>query len=74
MRNPEFPLWSERMVEAIRQHPDIGIGSCHPWDECLTDDELIQLLDRCGIVSIEAAVALGLAALDVFDDMIATEF
>jgi hypothetical protein len=56
------------IIEAIRNHPQLGVGSCHPWDECYTDAELLELLDG---KTEEEALQLGLAILDVFDDRFA---
>lgn len=55
------------IIQMIREHPQLGKGSCHPWDECYTDAELAELLSG---KSYEEAVASGLAVLDVFDDRI----
>jgi hypothetical protein len=56
------------IVAVIRNHPKIGVGTCHPWDECYTDQELRDML--AGKTE-EEAIALGLSVLDVFDDRIA---
>ncbi len=56
------------VVKAVREHPKLGRGSCHPWDECYTDEELREMLDG---KTVEDAISLGLAVLDVFDDRIA---
>jgi hypothetical protein len=59
------------IIEAVRNHPQIGVGSCHPWDECMTDEELAEMLEVCGIDTADAAIVLGLTVLDVWDDRIA---
>lgn len=55
------------VVKKIRQHPEIGEGSCHPWDECYTDSELESLLSG---KSYEEAEKLGLSILGIFNDRI----
>lgn len=59
------------LVAAVREHPQLGVGSCHPWDECMTDEELAAHFRECDITAIDEAVSLGLAVLDVWDDHIA---
>jgi hypothetical protein len=43
-------------VEAIRNDPSIGEGSCSSVDECMTDAELIDELNREGITDPKDAV------------------
>jgi len=37
----DHPKYDE-IVEAIRSHPIVGLGTCSPVDETFTDDELIR--------------------------------
>ena len=57
----------KEIIEKIRQHENLGIGSCHPWDECYTDEELAELLRG---KTYEEAVALGMSILGIFNDRI----
>ena len=41
------PKW----VEAIRNHPQIGRGSCSHVDECYTDEELVTEIRSIGLTT-----------------------
>ena len=43
-------------VNAIRNHPKVGRGSCTSIDECFTDQELIDCLDAAGVSNEKDAV------------------
>jgi len=43
-------------VDAIRNDPCVGRGSCASIDECYSDNELAELLDSCGVSSENDAV------------------
>jgi len=43
-------------IEAIRQDPCVGRGTCSSIDECWEDDELSWRLNENGIVSTAAAI------------------
>jgi hypothetical protein len=32
----------EDLIQAIRAHPDFGLGSCSVIDECYSDEELVE--------------------------------
>lgn len=59
------------IITAVRNHPEIGVGSCHPWDECMTDKELADMLTASNITTAEAAIALGLSTLEIWNDRMA---
>lgn len=45
------------LVDAIRNHPKVGVGSCTSIDECYTDQELIDALAEGEITTVEEAIA-----------------
>jgi predicted aconitase len=45
------------MLEAIRNDPSIGRGSCAMVDECMTDSEVLEDLRSAGITDSDKAVA-----------------
>lgn len=47
----------EPRVEAIRNHPRVGRGSCTSIDEAMTDQELIDALNEDNVTTPEAAIA-----------------
>jgi hypothetical protein len=59
------------IINAVRNHPEIGVGSCHPWDECMTDQELADMLALAGIDTADAAITLGLVTLEIWNDRMA---
>jgi len=44
------------LVEAIRQDPTFGEGSCSVVDECYTDEELLTALREAGVSTRPAAL------------------
>lgn len=66
----------EKAIEAIRNHPEMGIGSCSVVDECYSDQELAVLISTQ--TTIAGAVNRVLMIHEVWkdraDDIIATEF
>lgn len=49
-------MTTDKRIEAIRNHPKVGRGSCTAIDECFTDEELIQGLDESEAKTEEAAI------------------
>lgn len=49
-------MTEDRRVTAIRNDKKVGRGTCSSIDECLTDDELIAMLDAEKITTATAAV------------------
>lgn len=47
-------------VEAIRNHPKVGRGSCSSIDECWDDSDIIDFLDENNILTPEGAVTWAL--------------
>ena len=43
-------------IEAVRNDPCVGRGTCTSTDECFSDDDLTQTLDANGIISAEASI------------------
>jgi hypothetical protein len=44
------------MLEAIRNDPKIGRGSCSMVDECMEDEEILEELRRAGATTPEEAL------------------
>lgn len=59
---------SDPRVEAIRQDPVIGRGTCSSVDECYEDKELVEHLDKEGIVTEKAAVTWARGLEQVFQE------
>ena len=51
---------SDERVEAIRNHPKVGRGSCTTIDEATTDEELIVELDEARATTVKKAVKYAL--------------
>jgi hypothetical protein len=43
-------------IDAIRNHPKVGRGSCTSVDECWDDKEIIEFLDENNITTEEGAI------------------
>lgn len=43
-------------IEAVRNDPCVGRGTCTSTDECLSDDDLTWMLNADGIISTQASV------------------
>lgn len=67
-RPSEWETKVDEIIKAIRNHPQLGRGSCHPWDECYTDQELAELLNG---KTLEQTIAQGLEILAIWDDRFA---
>lgn len=65
---------TKEIVEAVRNHPEIGRGSCHPWDECLSDIELAELIEQFDNPTVESVIETGLGVLDVWSDRMGEAF
>jgi hypothetical protein len=46
----------QSLIDAIRKHPKIGLGTCTYVDEAFTDNELVERLDEEGITDSEKAI------------------
>jgi len=46
----------KKMIDAIRNDPKIGRGTCSTVDECMTDEEVLESLKLAGATTPEAAV------------------
>ena len=46
----------EEILKAIRTDPVLGRGSASSVDECMTDSELLHLLQNLGITDVEEAI------------------
>ncbi len=47
---------TQPLIDAIRNDPKVGRGSCTSVDECFDDSDLVELFEREGITTPEAAV------------------
>jgi hypothetical protein len=56
----------DERVEAVRNHPKVGRGSCSWIDECLTDQDLAEELDQAGATSAAAAVRWAVEGHDLW--------
>jgi hypothetical protein len=56
------------MIEAIRNHPAFGRGSCSVIDECYSDTELAEALAGEGITTVKAALAWAERGHDIWAD------
>lgn len=59
-------------VEAIRNDPTIGRGSCSTVDECYTDLEVAETLDAEGIATPRQAVRFYRQGHDIWEDVAAS--
>jgi len=53
-------------VNAIRNHPRVGRGSCTSVDECWDDKEIIEFLDENNITTEEGAIEWALEQEGLF--------
>ncbi len=59
----------DKRVEAVRNHPKVGRGSCSWIDECLTDAELAERLDGEGIKTKAGAIRWAVDGHDLWVDV-----
>lgn len=64
----------EEMVGAIRQDPEVGLGSCSVIDECFTDDELKQRLVKNHISSVSTALTVTREISRVYNDVMMDQY
>ena len=53
-------------IDAIRNHPKVGRGSCTSVDECWDDKEIIEFLDENNITTEEGAIEWALEQEGLF--------